>query len=79
MNGAFEIEVADTGCGISGEELSTIFDQFSQVDSSATRKAGGTGLGLAIARKLAELHGGAITVESEPNVGSVFTVYLPAN
>lgn len=78
VNGAFEIEVADTGCGIMRQQLSTVFEEFSQIDNSATRKAGGTGLGLAIARKIAELHGGTITVESEVNVGSVFTVRLPA-
>ena len=76
---AIEIVVTDTGCGIPHQELSTIFDHFSQVDNSATRKAGGTGLGLAIARKIAELHGGTITAESQVDVGSVFTVRLPAN
>lgn len=74
----FEIYVADSGCGIPVEQISEIFDEFSQVDNSATRKAGGTGLGLAIARRIAELHGGRITVESSFGVGSIFTIQLPA-
>ncbi|MCW3071089.1 MAG: hypothetical protein JWO44_979 [Bacteroidetes bacterium] len=74
-------EVQDTGIGIPGDAHSTIFEQFTQADSSVTRKYGGTGLGLAISRKLVELHNGKIAVKSEPGKGSVFyftiSYYLP--
>ena len=71
------IEVEDTGAGIPQDKLALIFDKFTQADSSITRKYGGTGLGLAITRKLAELHGGTIRVESEVGKGSKFTVEIP--
>ncbi len=71
------IEVADTGAGIPSDKLALIFDKFTQADSSITRKYGGTGLGLAITRKLAELHGGTIRVESEVGKGSKFIVEVP--
>lgn len=66
------IEVQDTGIGIPEEAHKTIFEQFTQADSSVTRKYGGTGLGLAISKKLVELHNGNIAVKSEPGKGSVF-------
>ncbi len=69
--------VADTGVGILPEHLPRLFDKFSQVDASHTRRFGGTGLGLAICRELAELMHGSITVESTPGVGSAFCVILP--
>lgn len=72
------ISVSDTGIGIKKDEFKYIFERFTQSDSSASRKYGGTGLGLALAKELVELHGGWITVESEPNVGSIFTVGIPA-
>ena len=78
-NRALRIMVADTGIGIKLEDQARIFDAFEQVDSSYAREQGGTGLGLALTRKLVELHGGTISVESDgvKGRGSVLTVLLP--
>ncbi|MEO8621221.1 MAG: PAS domain S-box protein [bacterium] len=72
-----EITVTDTGIGISPEGLERLFKPFSQIDSGLARKFEGTGLGLAMVKQLAELHGGAVAVESEVGKGSCFTVWLP--
>ncbi|MEI6207787.1 MAG: ATP-binding protein [Desulfuromonadales bacterium] len=72
-----QIAVRDTGKGISPEALEHIFMPFVQEDGSISRKYGGTGLGLTISRRLAELMGGSISVESTPGAGSLFTVNLP--
>jgi PAS domain S-box-containing protein len=73
-----EISVVDTGIGIAPEAQSAIFDEFRQADASTTRRFGGTGLGLAIARRLVEMQGGTLTVESTVDVGSTFRLWLPA-
>jgi signal transduction histidine kinase/CheY-like chemotaxis protein len=70
--------VEDTGIGIAPENLNHLFKPFTQLDSSLSRKHEGTGLGLVLVRHLTELHGGSISVESEPEKGSRFSIILPA-
>jgi two-component system sensor histidine kinase TorS len=77
MEYRLRIEVDDTGIGIPPEHRDRIFDAFTQLDASITRRFGGTGLGLAISRRLAEALGGGLTVRSEPGRGSCFTLDLP--
>jgi CheY-like chemotaxis protein/anti-sigma regulatory factor (Ser/Thr protein kinase) len=72
-----EIAVIDTGIGMTAEQMSRLFEEFSQVDASTARQYGGTGLGLAITRRLCQMMGGDVTVASEPGKGSTFTVRLP--
>jgi signal transduction histidine kinase len=74
-DGQVEIAVADTGPGIAPEDFEAIFEEFEQ--TSDGRKAEGTGLGLPVSRKLVELHGGGLSVESEPGRGSTFRIVLP--
>jgi signal transduction histidine kinase len=73
------IQVQDYGCGLSAEQQTRIFDRFYRVDDARSRATGGTGLGLAIVKTLVESMGGEITVWSEPDQGSLFTVTLPSH
>jgi signal transduction histidine kinase len=76
-DGQVHYRVADTGIGISPQDLEAIFDEFRQGDTSVTKEYGGTGLGLSIARRFVEMHGGRIWAESAPGVGSTFHVVVP--
>ncbi len=70
--------VSDTGIGMTPEQLTRLFEVFSQADAATTRKYGGTGLGLALSRRLCRMMGGDVTVDSEEGRGSTFTIRLPA-
>ena len=76
-DGMFVVSVADTGPGIREEDRQKIFEEFQQVDSSSTKTKGGTGLGLAIAKRIVEMHGGRIWVESTVGKGSTFFFSIP--
>ncbi|MGJ5814031.1 sensor histidine kinase [Paludibaculum fermentans] len=74
----WEVRVADTGIGIAEEDLPRVFERFYKADPSRRHSAGGNGLGLAIAKRVVEIHNGAITVRSQPGAGTEFSVTLPA-
>jgi two-component system, sensor histidine kinase and response regulator len=69
---ALQISVRDTGIGISPEQQARLFQAFTQAESSTSRKFGGTGLGLVISRRLAQLMGGDLTLDSAPDLGTTF-------
>jgi CheY-like chemotaxis protein len=72
------IHVSDTGCGVPADKMDRIFESFAQADGSITRRYGGTGLGLPITRQLARMMGGDVTLVSEPDRGSIFTITFTA-
>ena len=78
-NGSFEVAVRDTGPGISTADQAKLFQEFQQADNSITRKKGGTGLGLAISKRIIEMHGGRVWVESVVGQGSTFFFMLPVS
>jgi signal transduction histidine kinase len=76
-NGAYTISVRDTGPGIAEADQVKIFDEFQQADSTQTKAKGGTGLGLSIAKRIIEMHGGTLWVESSLGAGSTFSFTVP--
>jgi signal transduction histidine kinase len=76
-NGSFHVSVRDTGPGISADDQAKLFREFQQADNAITKKKGGTGLGLAISKRIIEMHGGKIWVESQLGQGSTFAFKLP--
>jgi signal transduction histidine kinase len=78
-NGAFVIEVIDTGIGIDAKDLARVFTPFSQLNAKVSRTIQGTGLGLPLARALVQLHGGTLTLASEKGTGTTATVTLPSS
>ncbi|HMF21937.1 MAG TPA: ATP-binding protein [Pseudolabrys sp.] len=78
-NGSVTIAVRDTGPGISEADQAKIFEEFQQADSSTTKEKGGTGLGLAIAKRIVEMHGGRLWVESQLGQGATFSFMVPVN
>jgi signal transduction histidine kinase len=77
--GSFTVAVHDTGPGIAERDQAKIFEEFQQADSSITKQKGGTGLGLAIAKRIIEMHGGRLWVESKVGEGSTFSFTVPIN
>jgi signal transduction histidine kinase len=76
-NGSFHVSVRDTGPGISAADQAKLFQEFQQADNSITRKKGGTGLGLAISKRIVEMHGGRIWIDSTLGEGSTFSFTVP--
>jgi two-component system phosphate regulon sensor histidine kinase PhoR len=76
-NGTFRLDIADTGEGISSDELPRIFERFYRIDKARSREKGGTGLGLSIVKHAIESQGGTIHVSSRLGAGSTFTIRLP--
>jgi signal transduction histidine kinase len=76
-DGAFKVAVRDTGPGISAADQAKLFQEFQQADNSITRKKGGTGLGLAISKRIIEMHGGRIWIDSTIGQGSIFSFTVP--
>ena len=77
-NGSFSVAVHDTGPGIDPANQEKLFEEFQQADNSITKAKGGTGLGLAISRRIIEMHGGRLWVDSSPGNGSIFTFEIPS-
>jgi signal transduction histidine kinase len=77
LDSALRVAVSDTGPGIPVSDRAKIFEEFQQVDNTSTRKKGGTGLGLSISRRIVEMHGGSIWVDSIPGQGATFTFTVP--
>jgi signal transduction histidine kinase len=78
-DGSYTLSVRDTGPGIAEADRSKIFEEFQQADSSATKEKGGTGLGLSISKRIVEMHGGRIWVDSIMGQGSTFSFTVPLN
>ena len=78
VDGVLQVAVADTGIGIAPEDQAAVFEEFRQVGRHYTNKQEGTGLGLALTKRFVELHGGSLTLQSEPGKGSTFTFTLPS-
>jgi len=76
-NGSFYVSVSDTGPGISAADQAKLFQEFQQADNSITRQKGGTGLGLAISKRIIEMHGGRIWIDSTLGQGSTFSFTVP--
>jgi CheY-like chemotaxis protein/anti-sigma regulatory factor (Ser/Thr protein kinase) len=76
-SGGIAIAVTDSGIGMTPEQMAKLFTEFTQAEARTSRKYGGTGLGLAISKRLVEMMGGSVAVESEPGKGSTFKVWLP--
>ena len=76
-DGSFHLSVSDTGPGISAADQAKLFQEFQQADNAITSKKGGTGLGLAISKRIVEMHGGKIWLESQVGKGSTFSFTVP--